>query len=275
MAGRFIGCLAIILSVSACSDAIDDNVPDSNIKTYDDDLGLMWVRHAAEYQALSLQAYHQAARDLPGFIADKTWTAQPGQNNAQYLPPAIVFDVDETVVTGAEFQMAVARPVTQTKLNQWNSSHKALAVEGFADFAANARAAGVELFFLTNRPCEAVEGNDDPCPYKSTVMNDIREAGIEVDADHVWLAYERDSWTKEKLARREQLARTHRIIMLIGDDLGDFIPCMRSTPAAPCTDAATAQSRQRKVAQFSGYWGHGWYILPNPMHGSWRSFPKQ
>ena len=60
--------------------------------------------------------------------------------------------------------------------------------------------------------------------------------------------------------------------MLIGDDLSDFIPCVRATPAAPCTEAATADSRRRKVEQFSGYWGHGWYILPNPMHGSWLSF---
>jgi 5'-nucleotidase (lipoprotein e(P4) family) len=267
-------CLAIILGASACSDSTEENASASDAKSYDDDLGLMWVRYAAEYQALSLQAYHQAEADLPGFLADRSWTAQPGQVNAQYLPPAIVFDVDETVVSGAEFQLAVERPVTQAKLNQWNSEHKALAVPGFANFANKARSAGVELFFLTNRPCEVVEGDDDPCPYKTTVMNDIREAGIEVDADHVWLANERSGWTKEKLARREQLARTHRIIMLIGDDLGDFVQCARATPAAPCTDAATAQSRQRKVAQFSGYWGHGWYILPNPMHGSWKSFPK-
>ena len=69
-------------------------------------------------------------------------------------------------------------------------------------------------------------------------------------------------------------AQTHRIIMLIGDDLGDFIPCVRATPAAPCTEPATADSRQRKIVQFSAYWGNGWYILPNPMHGSWTSIPK-
>jgi len=270
MAVRCILVLVTLVALLGCS----ESAPPASGWSADKDFGLAWVQHAAEYQALSLQAYHQAERDLPGFVADRSWSAQPGQTNADYLPPAIVFDVDETVVSGADFQVAVERPVTQAKLNQWNSEHKAIAVEGFARFASTARAAGVELFFLSNRPCEAVEGVADPCPYEATIVNDIREAGYDVDAEHVWLAHERDGWTKEKLGRREQLARTHRIIMLIGDDLSDFIPCVRSTAAAPCTEAATRESRIRKVQQFSGYWGHGWYILPNPMHGSWKSFAK-
>jgi acid phosphatase len=261
--------LIAIVALNGCSEPLPDTAWSA-----DDDLGLNWVQQAAEFRALSLQAYHQAERDLPGFLADRTWTAQPGQTNAHYLPTAIVFDVDETIVSGVDFQLNVHRPVTQAKLDQWNSEHQALPIEGFARFAETARAAGVELFFITNRPCEVIEGNDDPCPYKSTVVNDIREAGVEVDAEHVWLANERPNWTREKLARREELARTHRILMLIGDDLSDFIPCVREKPAAPCRDAGTAESRMRKVTEFSGYWGHGWYILPNPMHGSWMAFPK-
>ncbi|MGI9271805.1 MAG: HAD family acid phosphatase [Woeseiaceae bacterium] len=266
---RLIVVLIFSLGVVAC-----EKSPPPVEWTADKDLGLSWVKHAAEYQALSLQAYHQAERDLPGFLADRRWTALPGQTRAEYLPPAIIFDVDETVVSGVDFQLAVERPVDQTKLNDWNSSHNATAVQGFAAFAAAANAAGVELFFITNRPCEAVDGSDSPCPYKETVVNDIREAGFNVDADHVQLVNEQPGWTKEKLARREALAETHRIIMLFGDDLSDFIPCTRPTPAAPCTNAGTADSRTRKVAQFSGYWGSGWYILPNPMHGSWSSVPR-
>jgi len=57
--------------------------------------------------------------------------------------------------------------------------------------------------------------------------------------------------------------------MLIGDDLSDFIPCVRKKVYAPCTEGATAASRQRQVELYSSYWGAGWYVLPNPMHGSW------
>jgi acid phosphatase len=252
------------LAVVSCSDSPSGHAPDK-------DLGLLWVKHAAEYEALSRQAYHQAERALPGFIANKSWTALPGQTNVENLPPAIIFDVDETVVSGVDFQLTFERPITQTKLNNWNSEGTARGVAGFARFANTARSAGVELYFITNRPCELIDGDDDPCPYKTTVLNDIREAGFETDLDHIMLANERPSWTKEKSYRRELIAHTHRIIMLIGDDLSDFIPCMRAVPAVPCEVAATADSRREKVTRYAGYWGNGWYILPNPMHGSWTS----
>ena len=28
-------------------------------------------------------------------------------------------------------------------------------------------------------------------------------------------------------------------------------------------------TRRNSVVEHARYWGHGWYILPNPMHGSW------
>src|SRR5690606_34740903 len=60
------------------------------------DLGILWVRDSAEYRALSLQAYGAAAEDLDGLLGDKTWSALPHQADAHDLPPAIIFDVDET-----------------------------------------------------------------------------------------------------------------------------------------------------------------------------------
>ena len=273
MMSRFMSVLVFIVGLSACSEEPPKTV---QVETYsfDRDLGLLWVKHAAEYDALSLQAYHQARRALPGFIADRNWTALPGQIHAEYLPPAIIFDVDETVVSGVDFQLSVERPVDQVKLNRFHSESSAIAVEGFANFANAAHAAGVELFFVTNRPCVQIEGNDDPCPYGTTVLNDVIQAGFQTDADHVMLADQQEAWDKEKLSRREQIARTNRIIMIFGDDLSDFIPCVRSKPAGACEDAATSVGRDKKVRQFSGYWGNGWYILPNPMHGSWTSIPR-
>ena len=58
-------------------------------------------------------------------------------------------------------------------------------------------------------------------------------------------------------------------LLLIGDDLGDFLPCVRTKPYAPCTEKATAASRMQMVEDSRLLWGNGWYILPNPMHGSW------
>ena len=124
---------------------------------------------------------------------------------------------------------------------------------------------------VTNRPCEAIEGDDDACPQDGTTVQDLIEAGIPADSDHVMLAYEQPEWGKEKVVRRNQIAETHRVIMLVGDDLGDFIECSREKPAGPCDIAATQASRLAATEHYKEFWGARWFVLPNPMHGSWTS----
>lgn len=235
------------------------------------DLGLLWVKHSAEYQAISAQVFAEATRDLPGYVSDTTWSAMPGHRGASILPPAIILDVDETVVSNVDFQLTYERPFANHKLDTWSSNYDSLAIRGVQEFVAAARDAGVAVFFVTGRPCQAIAGNDDPCPQKQTTIDDIREIGIAVDADHVMLSDEQPGWDREKLIRREFIAKTHRVIMLIGDDFSDFVPCTRKKIVAPCTVAATRSSRDADVDKYQRYWGAGWYILPNPMHGSWTS----
>ena len=64
----------------------------------------------------------------------------------------------------------------------------------------------------------------------------------------------------------------YHMTMLVGDDLSDFIACVRESPHGACTEAATSESRAEALAKYADFWGNGWYILPNPMHGSWTSF---
>lgn len=255
---RFVLPLALLL---ACTVESQTNDPKH-------DLGLLWVKHSAEYQALSRQVYRIATAALPGFIADTSWTAMPTQQNAEELPPAIILDVDETVVSNVDFQLEYERPFENHKLDQWTRGVDATPIAGVTEFVAAARAQGVTVFFITNRPCELIDGNDDPCPQKRSTIDDIAEVGIETDAEHVFLS-EEQGWNREKSGRRELIAKTHRVIMLLGDDLSDFVACTRTTPRMPCTEAATSQGRQDAVVEYAKYWGHGWYILPNPMHGSW------
>jgi acid phosphatase len=234
------------------------------------DLGLLWVKHAAEYEALTRQAYRAATDALPRFIADTSWSAVPEQGDAEALPPAVILDVDETVVSNVDFQLTFERPFENWKLDTWTKGVDATPVAGVKEFVEAARAQGVEVFFVTNRPCEPIAGHVSSCPQRETTIHDIREVGIPVTADRVFLSEER-GWTREKLTRRLHIANTHRVIMLIGDDLGDFIACVRSSPNPPCTEAATSKSRRAAVEKYADYWGNGWYVLPNPMHGSWTS----
>ena len=270
MAKRFFIVLFTLLFCVSCTttDVAQPEAADSP----KDDLALLWVNHAAEYEAIARQVYQLATDALPGFIEDRSWTVVPGNPDARDLPPAVILDVDETTVSNRKFQMSFTPPVTQFKIDKWNREHVAEPVPGVVEFVHAARQAGVETFFVTNRPCDLVEGDPRPCPYKDTIVADLAELGIETSPDRVLLARERDGWDRAKIARREFIAQTHRVIMLIGDDLGDFVPCVRIKLYGPCNDAATKESRRAYLNDNRGLWGNGWYIVPNPMHGSWAKF---
>ena len=235
------------------------------------DLGLQWVKRSVEYQAVTRQVYRNAEAALAGYIDDKSWSAMPEQVGAEDLPPAVILDVDETVVSNVDFQLTYERPFANHKLNTWSSNFDARPIAGVREFVRSARALGVAVFFVTNRPCQVIAGYTDPCPQKTTTISDIREVGIDVRPEYVMLSGERPGWDREKLVRRKLIAETHRVIMLIGDDFGDFVPCARQKIVAPCTAAASRKSRAEALQTYDKYWGAGWYILPNPMHGSWTS----
>ncbi len=260
--------LTTLFVLSACASS-----PPPQQAEYDPtrDMGLLWVKYAAEYQALARQAYNGASADLEAFIDDTSWSAMPEQRDAANLPPAVILDVDETVVSNVDFQLTFDRPFANHKLDTWSGNYDSLAVPGVKDFVEAARAAGVTVFFVTNRPCERIEGIDDPCPQKTTTIDDIREVGIDVSPEFVMLSGEQPGWDREKLVRRQLIAESYRVIMLLGDDLGDFVPCARRKVLAPCSAPATRASRSEAIEKFRKYWGAGWYVLPNPMHGSWTS----
>ncbi len=139
--------VACVLSLSACTKAPVEN--DSSQET-----GLLWEKYAAEYQAISTQVYAQATRDLPRLLADESWSAIPGHEDDSGKPPAIILDVDETVISNVDFELNLEQPFSNLKHYEWSNNHKAIPIRGVAKFITAARSAGVEIFFVTNRPCE-------------------------------------------------------------------------------------------------------------------------
>jgi len=72
-------------------------------------LSNLWLQTSAEYQALCLQTYRQAAERLPAALADTSWTAAPEQRQMapeayRELPPAVLLDVDETLLDTSAYQ---------------------------------------------------------------------------------------------------------------------------------------------------------------------------
>ncbi len=258
--------LPTVLLLAACA----TQEPVGETATDAVELGVYWAEHSAEYQAVCAQVYAQARRDLPRLQNDPTWTALPGDQDVAGKPPAIILDVDETVVSNAGYQKTLAyAPYTRFRHFDWMRKNRAVPIRGAAETIDAARAMGIEVFFLTNRACEVFEGVEGDCPAEQVTIDDLQEAGIEADADHVLMAWEEPGWSKEKLHRREHVAKTHRVIMLFGDDYGDFVHCTRAEPLPPCTEPATRASRHAALDTYDEYWGNGWYVFPNPMHGSW------
>ncbi len=258
---RLFTLLALPMICSACAPQ----------KEFDDqpDQATRWVSDSAEYRALSRQVYQAASMALPALIADETWSAIPYQTAAENLPPAIIMDIDQTLVNGVDFELGYEPPFTDKKFDDWNASHAAKPVPGAPEFVKLARESGVRVFFLTNRSCNAT--TDRPCEQKPITVQDLNEAGIPAEDADVSLAGERPNWGSEKKVRRDYIAEKFRVIMLFGDDLGDFIPCVRRTPVAPCTTGGTIANRYALTDEHAAYWGAGWYVLPNPMYGSWTS----
>ena len=62
---------------------------------------VLWMQTSAEYQAITRGIYRQAVAQLDRALADPRWTAIPeqsGRSDLPTLPPAVIMDVDETVL---------------------------------------------------------------------------------------------------------------------------------------------------------------------------------
>ena len=69
-------------------------------------LAVLFKRTSAEYKANTFQIYSSAKRNIDKALADKSWTALLNQKeDYQNLPPAIILDIDETVLDNSEHQV--------------------------------------------------------------------------------------------------------------------------------------------------------------------------
>ena len=61
-------------------------------------LATLWTQRSVEYKGNALTVFALAKIRLDEALADKSWTAAPGEQKGDYqnLPPAVVLDVDET-----------------------------------------------------------------------------------------------------------------------------------------------------------------------------------
>ena len=234
----------------------------------------LWVRKSAEFRAATESTYRAALGALEKGLADPAWNAEPTQTgDVSNFLPAIVMDIDETVLDNSEPQAEMLIDGTcfeefPAVWDAWVAKRSAPAVPGAAEFIRAARAMrdsrgrAVRIFFVTNRECVRRAGNDDACPQQDDTADNLRSLGINARSlyDDLMLKGERPEWESEKLSRRRAIARDHRIVLNIGDDLADFLPDVRR---------ATPIAREHARCAVDSRWGRQWFVLPNPMYGSW------
>jgi acid phosphatase len=212
---------------------------------------VLWMQTSLEYEMLCKQTYKNAESYLDEALKDSTWTAALEQEgDYQKLPPAIIVDVDETILDNSPFQARLSKthtPYTEDLWQGWVKEKAAKPIPGSKEFINKAIEKGVTIFYVTNRELEA-----------PTVENLQREINPNITADVVLCKNEQKDWTSNKTSRRYFVADTHRILLLVGDDYNDFEFLGSSTPA----DRITLASQNTK------YWGKYWFILPNPTYGS-------
>lgn len=219
--------------------------------------GVLWMQTGAEYGASALQAYRAARVQLDAALNDKTWTAaveQTGDPSA--LPPAVVLDLDETVIDNSAFaarQMLGGGRYTPASWVAWAEERKATAIPGAVEFLKYARSKGVTAFYITNRDHQI----------EQVTRENLAKLEIPVEASRdTVLTRNENGWTQsDKSARRQAVAANYRILLLVGDNFEDFI-------AGTLT---TVENRFTILDKYADYWGAKWVILPNPTYGSWET----
>jgi len=223
----------------------------------DDNLNaVLWVQRSAEYQAAAETLYRAATARLDAALKDPTWDAlvpEERANAARGLPPAVVMDIDETVLDNSPYQARLVRDGAEYNEVTWDAWVRE-PVPGVVEFARAAQAKGITLIYISNRAEHLIE---------PTLAN-LRAVGLPVKDDSVFLGLgtfvpDCEQEGSEKLCRRQFAGRSYRVLMQFGDQLGDFAQILANTPEA----RAELQARHR------GWFGERWWMLPNPTYGSW------
>ena len=224
---------------------------------------VLWMQQSMEYQIASEGLYAHALHMLRAGIeksrSDPSWSAAVEQRGGDYsaLPPAVVMDLDETVLDNSPAQArGVVADEAEFDVKAWGEwvekrsarrrarrhPFRAAGAEG-RERSSSSRTARRRKSRPRSRTSRRWDCRTDP--------SDVLTLGE--------TAPDGTRWVSDKTARRALLASTHRILLLVGDDLGDFI-----SVAGRNLDARRAAARE-----FSAYWADRWVALPNPAYGSW------
>src|SRR4029434_6113522 len=173
-----------------------------------------------QHRASTLTASPLPHTRLEQALTDPSWTAAPREQTGRYqsLPPAVILDIDETLLDNSGYQAWMALKDTTFDPKTWNAyvdTVTSLAIPGAVEFATYAAARGVKVFYVSNRTAE-----EEPATRKN-----LEKLGFPLDdkIDTVLMTREQPDWTSVKGTRRAHVAKSYRVLLNLGDNFGDFV----------------------------------------------------
>lgn len=228
-----------------------DNGP---VKDQETVMALLYQQRAAEYKALCLQAYHLAALKVEAALRHEVLDKDD-------KPLAVVTDLDETVLDNSVFQVNFYRtqkPVKFEDLLQWWKQEQADTVPGSVEFfqyvdnLKDSKGRKIDIYYISNRDTSVVT---------NAINNMSRFRFPQLNDSNFKFARPMES-SKER--RRQEVLQNHRIIVLLGDNLGDHDQAFDDPQAS-------SEDRSNRVDQLHDKWGDLYVVLPNAVYGGWET----
>ena len=236
-----------------------------------------WLQTSTEYAAATTGTFAAATA-----VLSEIAKTEAGRTNTL----AIVMDIDETVLDNSRYQAQLVfddATYQGETWDRWIALRAAPPVPGVVDFIRTSQSLGFHVAFITNRACRSRPNTADAantaenCPQHEDTLVNLEDVGVDTSSTTLFLRGDRPSdrcrallsaaeqsdgrWSSDKTSRRECVALEHDIVMLFGDQLGDFTEEQVGSSDESGRDIA---------AEFSEYWGKTWFMLPNPTYGGWR-----
>ncbi|CRK83599.1 5'-nucleotidase, lipoprotein e(P4) family [Neobacillus massiliamazoniensis] len=201
-------------------------------------MSVLWFQSSGEAKALYYQGYSIGKMRLNELLKKKQMKG---------LKPAVVLDIDETILDNSPYQAWSVVTGKDYNWDEWFPLAQTKALPGAVEFLQYAYAKGVDLYYISNRKENQKE---------ATIKNLQLVGAPQADENHVLL---RQPGEKSKEVRRQQVAKTHDILLLFGDNLSDFSGF----------DQLSVTDRIQAVDNHREEFGKKLIVFPNPMYGDW------
>jgi 5'-nucleotidase (lipoprotein e(P4) family) len=174
--------------------------------------------------------------------------------------PAVVLDIDETALMNLGYEADDSQrsgTYDQKRWDRWEESGVTAVdpVPGVVETLRAARASGIEVVFNSNRASVNATATIDALT--------LAGLGPVVHLQNLWLKGDDTTGGSGKDARRWEIAAKYCVIAMVGDQLGDFTDLFNAPDMTPAQRRAQTNSPKLRML-----WGHGWFVLPNPVYGT-------